>query len=170
MNGAELSRPFLDTDVLFPYTGTHWSVYCAAMAATNLIGQINPVAPTNDLPAPVVLGMEYKSEPYDIHDRDIADLLNLPRPYRRVPDRYPHPVFAPPTARPARPSSWATASATFWQRSRTRGVPRRRHVLNQLPTQGEQKAPSPRRSRRLRLAHALARDRVPAKCSTRSSC
>ncbi|MGI5869033.1 MAG: hypothetical protein ACOX9C_06295 [Kiritimatiellia bacterium] len=102
VNGKTLCGPFLDTDALFPYTGTHWSVYCAALAATNLIGRLNAANPTNALPAPVVLGMAYQPEPYESHDRDIADLLNLPFPYRRDPDRYPHPIFGPPPARPGK--------------------------------------------------------------------
>ena len=102
VNGAAMCRPFLDTDAMFPYTGTHWSVYCAAMAATNLIGQINAAAPTNALPAPAVLGMAYQPVPYDVNDRDIAALLNLPFHYRRPPDRYPHPIFGPFPARPGK--------------------------------------------------------------------
>ena len=165
VNGAELSRPFLDTDVLFPYTGTHWSVYCAAMAATNLIGQINPVAPTNDLPAPVVLGMEYKSEPYDIHDRDIADLLNLPRPYRRVPDRYPHPVFALPTARPGKAVILGDSFCDQLLAALQDSGAYRDVVMfsNQLPTQGELESALAGADLVVYAysAHALARDRVP---------
>lgn len=102
VNGAELCQPFLNTDAMFPYTGTHWSVFCAAMAATNLVGQINAGPATTPLPSPTILGMKYQPKPYDPTDRDIADLLNLPIPYRRQPDRYP-------------PSDFRTTDRPPWQ-------------------------------------------------------
>jgi hypothetical protein len=165
VNGNELCRPFLDTDVLFPYTGTHWSVYCAAMAATNLIGQLDDSSTTNGLPAPAVFGMEYKAEPYDRNARDIADLLNLPFPYRRDPDRYPHPIFGPPPARPGKAVILGDSFCGQLQAALKRSGAYSEVYLfsNKLPTQ--EKLESALAGADVFIiaysAHALARDRVP---------
>lgn len=76
---------------LFPYTGTHWTVHWAAHAASNALALAAP-----DLPRPVPLAPRLvPHRPFTRDDRDMAGLLNLPWPYRRSPDLYAHPVFAP---------------------------------------------------------------------------
>ena len=79
---------------LFPYTGTHWTVHWAAHAASNALAVAAPALPRPSPLAPRLV----PHEPFTRDDRDLAGLLNLPWPYRRAPDLYAHPVFAPPAS------------------------------------------------------------------------
>ena len=82
----------------FAYTGTHWTVYSAALAASAVLRRAVP-----DARRPVPSGFSLvRGQPDDPRDRDLANLLNLPVRYRRAPDTYAHAEFAAPAGGPRR--------------------------------------------------------------------
>jgi hypothetical protein len=90
-NGNAVCEPYIDTDIAFPYSGTHWTVWAAALTATNLISRINEHA-DSAFPMPLPQNMRHEKTPFTDTDRDIADLLNLPWDYRQkgAAERYVH--------------------------------------------------------------------------------
>ncbi len=77
---------------VFPYSGTHWTVAAAALAASAALERAAP-----QLPRPSLAAIEIvRGEPDYSCDRDLARLLNIPVRYRRSPDLYAHAVFGVP--------------------------------------------------------------------------
>ena len=82
---------------LFPYSGTHWTVAAASLAAAAALERAAP-----RLPRPELAAVSFQRHvPDDPRDRDLAGLLNIPVRYRHRPDLYAHAVFSAPRTAPS---------------------------------------------------------------------
>lgn len=92
VNGKTVCGVSNETGVMFPYSGTHWTVYGASLCAADMLEKINALYGMN-LPEPLVASTHFEKKPYDNTDRDLAFLLNLPWRYKMRLSPYIHQEF-----------------------------------------------------------------------------
>lgn len=92
VNGKTVCGVSNETGVMFPYSGTHWTVYGASLCVADMLGKINARYGLN-VPVPEVATTHFEKKPYDNTDRDLAFLLNLPWRYKTRPSLYMHQEF-----------------------------------------------------------------------------
>lgn len=76
---------------IFPYSGTHWNMYAAGVAAQKSFENINQLY-KKDYTVPKIEKVVYTKED-DFYERDLANLLNTQIKYRNANENFPLPTY-----------------------------------------------------------------------------
>ncbi len=92
VNGKTLCGLSNESGVMFPYSGTHWTVYAASLCVSDLLGKLNARHGLL-LPVPKVVSTHFEKDIDDRSDHDLEVLLNLPWWYKTRHSLYIHTDF-----------------------------------------------------------------------------